>query len=84
MSGAPSEWDCKGNDACVCPYCGEEDDASWELISDSGTTTCGSCGRDFNYERVIDVNYSTSPIVGPHQLSGCYLDEDAERNPVDV
>lgn len=81
----PSEHDCSYNDnACLCPYCGEEDSASWELIGDSGTTTCGHCGRDYTYERIVSVCYSTSPIMGPHQLSGCYLRDDADNNPVET
>ena len=28
-----------------CPYCDWEDQDSWEFGEDSGTHTCGSCGR---------------------------------------
>jgi hypothetical protein len=62
----PSELDCLGSDSCVCPYCGHEDNASDELVGDSGITECGACSRPYHYERVISVDYSTVPIMGPH------------------
>lgn len=79
----PDESDLSGNPGCVCPYCGDENDDSWELSGDDGVTTCGACGRDYNYSRYVDVSYSTTPIVGPHPLSGCYLRIDAEENPIE-
>lgn len=77
----PTDLDCLLNDSCVCPYCGSEDDASWELIGESGETDCGSCGRPYSYERIVSVEYTTSPIMGPHQLTGCYLNHDQDPEP---
>ena len=44
----------------VCPHCGYEDYDSWELSNDSGGTDCASCGKQFNYERQIEVTYTTT------------------------
>lgn len=45
-----------------CPYCDWEDKDSWEFGEDSGTYTCGSCEKEFNVERNVEVTYSTSRI----------------------
>ena len=45
-----------------CPYCDWEDQDSWEFTEDSGTWTCGSCEKEFNVDREIEVTYSTSRI----------------------
>lgn len=45
-----------------CPYCDWEDQDSWEFDQDSGTHTCGSCEKEFNVEREVEVTYSTSRI----------------------
>lgn len=78
MREQPTEWECYGNDECICPYCGAENGDSWELSDDSGQTPCGTCGRDFFYERQIAVEYSTSPIMGPHQQSPTYVRSELE------
>jgi len=46
----------------TCPYCGWEDEDSWEFGEDEGTATCGSCEKEFNVTREIEVTYSTSRI----------------------
>jgi len=63
----PTDIDCFGNHNCVCPYCGHQDRDSWELTEDSGTVECGACSRPYTYSRVVNTEYSTSPIMGPHQ-----------------
>lgn len=45
-----------------CPYCNWEDKDSWELQEDEDIVTCGSCEKDFNVTRDIEVTYSTSKI----------------------
>ena len=45
-----------------CPYCDWEDKDSWEFSEDSGTCTCGDCGKEFNVEREVEITYSTSKI----------------------
>jgi len=63
----PTDIDCFGNHNCVCPYCGHQDRDSWELTEDSGTVECGACSRPYTYSRVVNIEYSTRPIMGPHQ-----------------
>lgn len=46
-----------------CPYCGWEDQDSWEFDQEEGTTECGGCEREFNVTREIEVTYSTSKIA---------------------
>lgn len=46
----------------TCPYCGWEDNDSWEFDEDEGVVTCGSCEKEFNVTRNIEVTYSTSRI----------------------
>ena len=43
----------------TCPYCGWEDQDSWEATSDSGKMDCGRCEKEFDFERTVTVDYST-------------------------
>ena len=45
----------------VCPYCGYEFHDSWEL-DDTGDIECGSCEREFTFNRYVDVTYCTEEI----------------------
>lgn len=48
-----------------CPYCDSEDRDSWEFEGDDGEEvqkTCGSCEKEFNVTKNIQVTYSTSRI----------------------
>lgn len=81
---APDEWDCRGTDEPVCPYCGAEQGDFWEVSGNSesdGEHECGSCSRKFTWSCVVSVAYTTTPIVGPHQLEGMFQREDAEEFP---
>jgi hypothetical protein len=47
----------------VCPYCGYVHSESYEFGSggeEEGKDECGSCGKEFNWSRMISVDYSTS------------------------
>jgi sarcosine oxidase delta subunit len=46
-----------------CPYCGWEDQDSWEFDQEEGITECGGCEKEFNVTREIEVTYSTSRIA---------------------
>lgn len=46
----------------VCPHCGYESGDSWEMDDNDGSMDCGECEKDFNYTRIIAINYSTSKI----------------------
>lgn len=49
-------------DNIICPYCGAEYTDSWELSDNSGTEECSNCGKNFNFERIITVEYCTEKI----------------------
>lgn len=42
-----------------CPYCGIEKSDSWEY-SDDGSEICDTCGSEYEYERIVDVSYTTT------------------------
>jgi transcription elongation factor Elf1 len=73
----PDPWDCRGTMEPICPYCGHEQGDFWEAQRDSGEHQCDSCGRSFAYERCVSVDYSTSPIMGPHRQTE--WDQQCER-----
>lgn len=43
----------------VCPHCDYVHHESYEFSDDSGTWSCDSCGEPFEYDRIIEVTYST-------------------------
>ena len=43
----------------VCPWCGYSDPDSWELADSDGNYECSSCGEIFEYERNIEVTYTS-------------------------
>jgi hypothetical protein len=62
----PDESDCYGTANAVCPWCGYEDEDSFELRGDSGDTDCPDCGKSFHYEREMVVTYTTSKDTDEH------------------
>lgn len=46
-------------DEIVCPWCGYRFSDSWEWEEDNGGIDC-DCGKSFDYERIVSVDYSTS------------------------
>lgn len=56
------EIDHECTDNAVCPYCGHVDKDSWELPENDSETQCGSCGKEYFYERSVFVSYSTHKI----------------------
>ena len=59
----PEDRDYESNMAC--PYCGYEDDVSWELGDSDEEHECGRCGAVMSFERVVTVEYSSSPVKPP-------------------
>ena len=51
----------------VCPYCGHIDYDSFEL-EDNGTTECGLCGGEVEFERVVTVEYNVYPKKAPELI----------------
>ena len=47
------------HDEIKCPYCGTEKSDSWEY-SDDGSERCDTCGSEYEYERIVDVSYTTT------------------------
>lgn len=50
----------------VCPYCGYIHEDSWEF-DDNGRYECNHCGKEFEFERIVDVHYTTSRIENETQ-----------------
>lgn len=59
------EIDCQYTDEIVCPYCGYENDESWEYYRgledyDSYTTVeCSECQKEYEVYREFEVHYSS-------------------------
>lgn len=49
----------------TCPYCGDENQDSWELSQNSDDYECENCGAIMWYEREIEVSYSSKLIKPP-------------------
>lgn len=47
-------------DDLTCPYCGYQDFDAFEL-PDEGETSCGRCGSEMEYERVVEIRYTSTP-----------------------
>jgi len=45
-----------------CPYCGYENQDSWECEEQSEKYECGKCGSTFSYERQLTVEYNSVPV----------------------
>lgn len=54
--------DTEYTDEIICPWCGYVGVDSWDINSDEGTLCCSDCGKDFKYERNIEVTYSTRKV----------------------
>lgn len=64
-----SKFDCEYTNELVCPYCGEEQSDSWEILSNSdecGDTDCQYCNKNFDYSFSRSVSYSTTCKDGEH------------------
>ncbi len=56
----PEEQNFKDN--ITCPYCGYENQDSWECTDDEDEEICGNCGSTFSYERIVTVEYTSYPV----------------------
>ena len=43
----------------ICPHCGYVERNSWEYSEESDTIDCPECGEPFEYQRHVEVTYST-------------------------
>lgn len=53
----------------ICPYCGYENKDSWELSDEDEEHECGRCGAVMSYQRVVTVEYSSSPVKPPSVIT---------------
>jgi len=44
----------------ICPHCGYVEDVSWEYADNNDRINCPECDNNFNYNRNIEVTYSTN------------------------
>ena len=49
-------------DRITCPYCGHQDQDSWEMTEESSEDDCGRCGGRFLVSMYIQVSYTSRPI----------------------
>jgi len=60
----------------TCPYCGHEDSDSWELSSDDEDEhECGRCGGIMSYQRIVTVEYNSSPKKPPDVVNAKWNNE---------
>ena len=46
----------------TCPYCGHEDQDSWEGLDADDKVECGQCGSTYSYERIVTATYNSWPV----------------------
>jgi len=49
----------------TCPFCGYQDDDSWELSDSEDDHECSRCSATISYERVVTVEYTSLPVKPP-------------------
>ena len=59
-----TKFDCFCNRHAICPYCGYEDEDSWEYKEGENDAECPSCGEPFTVIAELVAEYTTSPIGG--------------------
>jgi formylmethanofuran dehydrogenase subunit E len=53
----------------ICPYCDHEYSDSHEFDGDDGELKCDVCGKEFSYQREVEITYSTNKkICDKHDL----------------
>jgi hypothetical protein len=63
MSSENEPIDHEFTDEIVCPHCGYEEADSWEY-EDDGKSECGGCEKEYYFERIVTVEYSTTKKKG--------------------
>ena len=46
----------------TCPYCGYEDQDSWETTDDCGECECSLCEKKFYFSRDVTIEYTTKQL----------------------
>lgn len=55
-------YDCEYQDRVVCPFCGHENEDSWEYLKDDEECVdahCPSCGKEFDVTVSQTINYTS-------------------------
>ena len=60
-----------GTDNITCPYCGYENEDSWESDESDEHYECPNCGSYFSYEIEVSVSYYSSPVKKNEPLVIC-------------
>lgn len=56
-----------GEDEITCPVCGSKQSECWEYSCDRDEHTCENCGSKYEWERHIEVTYSSQATkIGEH------------------
>ena len=53
------EFDCEYTSSPICPHCGYKHPDSFEWDNE-GDRACDSCGKEFDFERIVEVTWVTS------------------------
>ena len=59
------EWNCRGEDEAVCPYCGHSNDIVLEnndIEGEKNEMECGECEKTFIYSFSVSVSFDTEPF----------------------
>lgn len=67
----PEDKDYESN--LICPYCQYEDKDSWEYEDEDEEHECGRCGAIISYEKVVAVEYNSSPVKPPSIVTAKWL-----------
>lgn len=52
----------------ICPYCGAEDNDSWERREECGDEECWDCGKKFRWNRDCRVTYDTKQLCEQNEI----------------
>jgi len=69
----PDDKDYENN--VTCPYCGYKDADSWELSDGEDEHECGRCGATMSYERIVTVEYNSSPKRPPEIVKARWINK---------
>jgi transcription elongation factor Elf1 len=56
------DFDTEYTDDSICPWCGKEQQDTWEVDSDSTILDCDYCEKPFHFERMTNVTFSTKRL----------------------
>ena len=57
-----SRFETRSTDQLVCPYCGHEDNDSWELGESDDRHQCGACDKFFKYDTQVSRTFFSERV----------------------